>query len=191
MIAPVTVLTATVPGREESLAHTIWSVNDQTVPVHQHLICSHPINDEPGMLQYVKAKNSLLPAVTTEWVAVLNDDDTWLPNHVETLLPHLDGDSDVIYSWDANGTRPRVNCNDWTRARFNRTLSVGNFIDGNCLIRLTALEKVGGFPTRCRASSPFEDWELWRQLSATGCSFRCVPVETWRYSVGDGRLSSV
>jgi hypothetical protein len=50
--------------------------------------------------------------VQTPWVAVLNDDDSWLPHHVETVLPHLH-DADVVYTYDASGSKPRVDCNDW------------------------------------------------------------------------------
>ena len=194
--APITVLTVTIPGREQSLARTIASVNAQTVPVFRQLVCSHPVTRDPPMVQYVTAKNSLLPAVVTDWVAVLNDDDTWLPHHVRTMLPHLDG-ADVVYSWDAGRTRPRENCNEWDQREIAETLDKYNFIDGNCLIRRSTLIEAGGFPADFveggyeGSVADFEDWELWRRLNLAGAVFRCVPVETWRYDFAlTGRISN-
>jgi hypothetical protein len=195
-VAPVTVVTVTIPGREELLAESIASIFAQTVPVERQLICAHLVTTtEEAQVHYSAAKNLMLPAVRSPWVAVLNDDDLWLPNHVEAVLPHLT-DADVIYTWDANGSRPRVNCNDWTAQAIGEQLEEGNFIDGNCLIRRKLLKKVGGFPTDWvgggigkgghydRSPACFEDWELFRRLLRLGARFRCVPVETWRYRIG-------
>ena len=189
--APITVLTATVPDREEMLGNTIRSVRAQTVPVAAHLIHSHD-RAGFGMTQYATAKNSLLRAVDTPWVAVLNDDDIWLEHHVETIRPYL-AHADVVYSWDAGRTRPRVDCTDWPREKIVQHLNEFNIIDGNCLIRTRLLVKAGGFPVDWDTDagrytgSPayYEDWELWRRLVPLGARFVCVPVETWHYGDGD------
>src|SRR6202035_5767958 len=113
--------------------------------VERQLCLAHRGGGAHPMVGYSAAKNDLLKAVGTEWVAVLNDDDVWLPHHIETLLAELES-ADVLYSWDAGGSRPRENCNAWTERKLIARLEQGNFLDGNCLIRTEALRKVGGFP---------------------------------------------
>jgi hypothetical protein len=201
--APITVLTVTIPGREHLLAEQVATIFAQTVPVERQLICAHlPTTSEEPQVHYSAAKNSMLPAVSTPWVAVLNDDDLWLPNHVETVLPHLKN-ADVIYTWDAGRSRPRMDCNDRSTQEIADQLGRANFIDGNCLIRRKLLEKVGGFPTDwvgeklgqgghyALTKACFEDWALWQRICRAGGRFRCVPVETWRYRMGTpgGNLS--
>lgn len=199
MQAPITVLTVSIPGREALLAENLASVNAQTVPVTAQLVCSHPVGDEEPMVQYAHAKNSLLPAVQTPWIAVLNDDDSWLPHHVETVLPRLDH-ADVLYSWDVDGHKPRENCNDWTDEALRETFARTNFIDGNCLIRRSLLEQAGGFPTDWEGPGPWEgghyagsiarweDWRLFQRLVDLGARFRCVPVATWTYGKRPGQI---
>ena len=147
MTAPVTVLTTTIPGRESLLVENMRSVYGQSVPVARQVISAHlPTSTEPAMVHYSKAKNRMLPGVKTAWVAVLNDDDFWLPNHVAQILPYLK-DADVIYTFESGNTRPRVNINQWTREQVIRQITFGNIIDGNSAIRTSLLRKVGGFPT--------------------------------------------
>jgi hypothetical protein len=177
------------------LAENIASVRAQTQPVECHLICGHPITAEEPQMQYVAAKNQLLSAVRTPWVATLNDDDVWLPDHVETVLPHLE-DGDVVYTWDAGGSRPRHDYTGWTQEQLVEHFDETNLLDGNCLIRVSLLRGVGGFPVEWTGSGPwagghfidsparFEDWELWRRLARVGARFLCVPKETWQYGLG-------
>lgn len=196
MPAPITVLTVTIPGREQLLAEQVASIYAQTVPVARQLICAHlPTTTEQPMVQYSRAKNDMLLSVQTPWVAVLNDDDTWLPNHVETVLPHLSG-ADVLYTWEATGAKPRVDYTDWSREELVAHFDETNELDGNCLIRLSLLEQVGGFPTDWEGPGPhdgghyahtnarWEDWALWQRLVRADATFRCVPVETWCYGKG-------
>jgi hypothetical protein len=189
----LTVLTVTIPGREALLAENIASVYAQAIPVRQ-LICAHKSAGEP-MVQYSAAKNDMLRAVTTDWVAVLNDDDYWLPNHLEAIAPELEH-ADVVYTWEASGNKPRENCNEWSRERLRATWETTNFLDGNCAFRTDLLRRVGGFPVNWTGPGPwagghyegsparFEDWELFRRLCPLGAKFRCVPEETWVYRVG-------
>jgi hypothetical protein len=191
----VTALTPTIPGRENLLAEAVRSVNAQTVPVHAHLIrCQRPSGEAAPHL--CSQFNALLPAVDTEWVAVLADDDLWLPNYVEALEPAFES-ADVVYSWDVGGMQPRIDCTDWSNAEIFDHLNHSNFIAATAAIRTSALRSIGGWPTNWEganyrdgghfAGSPAhaEDWELWRRLAAAGARFRCVPVETWQGRPGD------
>lgn len=189
----ITVITATIPGREKELARCMASVYGQTRSVGRHLIHAHADDGRPGMVQYSAAKNELLRAVETEWVAVLNDDDFWLANHIAEVELFLEG-ADVVYTWDAGRTRPRVDVSGWSHLRLARQIIEGNVIDGNALYRTSTLKAVGGFPTDWVGGGPrdgghfksgavWEDQETWLRLIDHGAVFRCVPVETWSYSV--------
>lgn len=77
---PVTVCTPTIPPRGEQLARAIVSVSEQTVKPEAHLIMVDVHREgAPAMLDKV------IEHASTEWVAILADDDELLPNHLETL----------------------------------------------------------------------------------------------------------
>jgi hypothetical protein len=191
----ITVLTVSIASRQDLLARNIASVYGQTVPVERHLICAHQGGGPNPQVEYSGLKNRLLEAVDTEWIAVLNDDDYWLPNHVQAISPELD-EADVIYTWEQSGVKPRENCNAWTQHDLLTTFDRTNHIDGNCAIRTAKLREVGGFPVNWVGPGPwqgghyedsparFEDWELWRRLIRVEGCFLCVPEETWVYGMG-------
>jgi hypothetical protein len=196
----LTVITATIPGREFLLAEATNSVNWQTLPVDKHLVrCEEPYG--VGEVHLATQRNALLTMVETEWTAVLDDDNLWLARHHATIAEGLTV-ADVIYTWDTSTTRPRVDCNGWTQDRIIATLDAGNFIDANAAIRTSALRAAGGWPTDWEgprraegghfANSPAssEDWELWRRLARAGARFLCLPVETWTYGMGEWRRAS-
>ena len=200
---PITVLTVTIPGREDILARNLRSVNEQTVPVMRQFICSHIPAARNPQVHYSQAKNDLLESVDTEFVAVLNDDDLWLPHHIETLAPYIH-DSDVVYSWETGNTRHREDCNNYSQKQIIERFENHPIIDGSCIFRTDLLRAVGGFPTDWEGPGPregghyknskanFEDWRLFQALSKAGARFTCVPSVTWTYSTDTpGRLSAV
>ncbi len=204
MRSPVTVLTATIPGREELLAQTIKSVYEQTVEVDSHLICAQSCTE--GIFAPIHGaaqQNQLLTAATTEFVMRLADDDQLLPHHIATVLPYLD-DADVCYTFDANHNRPRVDCNGWSSERLVAEFTRQNWIDASAaVIRTSLLRQVGGWPTDWIGPPGFgggghfagtnincEDWAAWYHLACAGARFVCVPEDTWLYGIGDWGRSS-
>jgi hypothetical protein len=202
--APITVITASIPGREALLGLTLASVYNQTVEVDAHLVMAQSCTE--GLIPPVHVamqQNALLPAVRSTFCMRLADDDQLLPHHIETYLPHL-ADADVIYSWDANGDRPRVDCNGWDTGRLCAELDRRNWIDGSAVaIRTVILKQVGGWPTdwvggshtdgsgRFVASNCVaEDWGCFIALAHAGARFRCIPEPTWLYGNGDWVRSS-
>ena len=196
----LTVLTPSIPGREHMLAECVASVNAQTTPATAHLIrCSRPHGLAP--LHLASQLNALLAAVQTDWVAVLADDDLWLPNFVAAVTPHTDT-ADVIYTWDDGHMQPRINCNGWSAQQIATHLDRANFIAAPAAIRTTALNRIGGWPTDWVGGSwrdgghykdspaHAEDWELWRHLNHTHARFHCVPVEAWHGRTGHARITT-
>jgi hypothetical protein len=197
MRAPVTVLTATIPGREVLLHEAIESVYGQTVEVEAHLIMAQSTTEGlPSPQHCALQQNALLASVTTEWTLRLADDDLLLSDHVERILPHLDR-ADVVYSWDQAGNRPRIDCTGWPRSRLLQQLAQRSWIDGSGVwVRTALLRDIGGWPTEVVGNPPMhghflscghatcEDWACFYLLAKAGARFRCVPEETWLYRAG-------
>jgi len=189
----VSVITASVYGRESSIPLAARSVGVQSHPIVQHIIVTR--NPEgPAPVHQATSLNQCLQAVTSEWVAALDDDNWWLPDHIAVLMDASLG-ADVVYSYDRDRVIPRVNCNEWDTDKIRAYLDAENFIDGGAaIVRTSALRDAGGFPVEWEGGllcdgghyegSPanFADWELWRRLAANGCVFRCVPAVTWAYT---------
>jgi hypothetical protein len=196
--APVTVVTATIPGREELLGECLKSVYAQTVEVEEHLVMAQSCTEGLVPPQHVAIQqNVLLDKVKSTFCMRLADDDRLLPHHVGTLLPYL-SEHDVIYSYDANGTLPRIDCTDWPQDQIVEHLSRYNWIDGSAVaIRTDMLREVGGWPTDWvggnhmrgdgyfqTTGKPAEDWAAFYLLAQAGARFCCVPEDTWIYGTG-------
>jgi len=91
---PVTVITPTIPTRGEQLGRAIRSVMAQTIKPVSHVVL--PDIEKRGAAAML---DSCLRTARSEWVAVLADDDEFLPHHLETLWNLLDETgADVAYS---------------------------------------------------------------------------------------------
>jgi hypothetical protein len=181
MRASLTIITATIPGREESLGRTIASVFNQTVEVEAHLIMAQSITEGlPQPLHAAKQQNWPLPSVRSEWVARLADDL-----------------ADVIYSWDAHHNRPRFDCAAWSSERIAAELMTHNWIEGSAVaIRTELFRQVGGWPENWATDrNPHgfggyyedmwpvccDDWGASVRLARAGARFVCIPKETWAF----------
>jgi len=203
--APITVVTATIPGREELLGKTLASVYAQTVEVEAHLVMAQSCTE--GLVPPVHValqQNHLLDSVKSAFTMRLADDDQLLPHHVEAFLPHLER-ADVIYSFDQGSNRPHVSLNGMSKAQLIEFFSKTNCIDASATaIRTKLLKRVGGWPTHWEGGGHLpgqgghfkntwinaEDWLCWLNLARAGARFLCIPEETWLYGVGDWARSS-
>lgn len=168
-MATVTVITPSVPRRARMLAEAIASVNAQTVPPYAHLI-----HVDYEMIGCWAVQNILLKAVTTPWFAILDDDDLFGPDHLETLLSHATGELAVVYSWC------RVEGEQWNPNQLfdEEALYRNNYIPATALIRTEVARAVGGWKQR---EDNCEDWGMWLDILAAGGRFLCVPEITWTY----------
>lgn len=191
----LTVLTATIPERELRLSIAMQSVAKQSRQVDAHIVsCRAPFGPSPP--HQATQLNQCLLAAASDYVAVLDDDNWWLPGHAATLLAVAEVvDAEVFYSFDRDGVLPQKNVNGWTQEALVGTLEKENLIDGGAaIIKRSALVSAGGFPTQWEGSflhdgghyanseANYADWELWRRLAHSGARFRCVPVPTWVYT---------
>jgi len=95
MYPGITVCMASIPPRMVLRGRALASVNAQT---KQPAAVSVAIDTE--RLGAPATRQRALDAVQTEWVAFLDDDDFFKPNHLEACFKHAeDTGADFVYSW--------------------------------------------------------------------------------------------
>lgn len=149
-------------------------------------LVTHPVNRGRA-----GACNSAVVAARGELLAFLDDDDTYFPHHVATLVTAYDAVRDAADADEAVAVHSyciRVEEVDGRVAgrtilgddEFNpETLAVTNTIVGMTpLVPADEVRAAGGFDERMRV---LEDWELWLRLTRRGVRFTTVPVPTAQY----------
>jgi glycosyltransferase involved in cell wall biosynthesis len=162
----IAVLTPTLPERTEMLATCIASVKSQTRPANIHCIGLDTYRIGPAAI-----RNKLVRELPEEidWLAFLDDDDQFLPRHLEKLSAVAE-DADVVFS-SSNLSNPALYpTHDYRR------LVDGNYISITCLVRRSMFEFVGGFD-----KGLYEDWGLWKKITSVVGRFVFVPEVTWVY----------
>lgn len=186
-----------IPPRENYLLRALRSVDAQTLrPDQVEVVVDRNGDGAAG------TRNRAWQALTTDWVAFLDDDDELLPHHLEHLLAvAIDTDADVVYPWheirdgwgrvkpDLLGAQGRP-FDAWAlfggdpdlhdADDFDPTEVGGparNYIPITNLVRRSLLVEVGGFWTR--EGEAFEDWRMWRRLVKAGAKFVHTPEVTW------------
>jgi glycosyltransferase involved in cell wall biosynthesis len=156
------------------LAECKASVEAQTFRDHSHLVVA-----DDRCYGEATMRNSLLRLAHTEWVAFLDDDDLFLPHHLETLWNAREG-ADVVYS----DCRVEGLQKHWTVREFDLDeIRKKNYVSVTVLARRESLLKVGGFR---RVPNP--DWDLWIRLGGAGAKFKFVDEVTWVYRVHPGSI---
>jgi hypothetical protein len=178
----ITVVIPTIPPREHYLGRAIRSVSAQTHPatnivvVNDHAREGAPANRQRG-----------LEMVQTEWVAFLDDDDEFYPDHLEKLLRCAkDEGADYVYSWYdvIGGIDPRAeqfglpwdpeNPRQTTITTLIRTelaQQVGFVVDGDTPETLES-------PDRMVAG---EDWWMTKGCNDLGAKIVHLPEKTWAW----------
>ncbi len=177
-------------NRPEMLTEALRSILDQTYPNYEIIVVNDAGTDVENVVMpfnqaqrvtYVKhgrnlglaaARNTGLKLARGKYIAYLDDDDLYYPDHLETLVHGLLASGfkvaytdayrahqkreggryvithrDVPYSFDFDGDR----------------MLVGNFIPVLCVMHeRSCLDEVGGFDEEL---SSHEDWDLWIRVS--------------------------
>ncbi len=188
------VLTPSLPGREDMLAEAMASVQAQTVKPTIHVI-----GIDHARVGIGRMLNQLARGVDTEWLARLDDDDVFKPNHLEVLSSGAD-QADVVYTWcevaprARNGQAPAVPSvlgpAGWIpNQEFDaEKLRERNYIPATTLIRKSLWESIGGWSLpgwgvqdTPREPEFAEDWDFWLRALDAGARFLCIPEVTWTY----------
>jgi glycosyltransferase involved in cell wall biosynthesis len=174
LVPGVTAVIPTIPTRRYYLERAVRSVLNQTHPVDAISVALDKDHEGAAL-----TRNRALESVGTEWCAFLDDDDEWLPEHVESLLGAADETgADVVYPWFLvpDGF-------DVLAAKglpFDRNeLRLRNYIPVTVLARTKLLRAVGGFTSRGDDENPCEDWGCWLKLVEAGASFHHLNQRTW------------
>jgi len=163
----IAVITPSKPNRTALLEECKASVTAQTRAADIHVVKVDYEGIGPAVL-----RNQMVMDLSPEynWLAFLDDDDVFLPRHLE-LLSIVSGDADVVYSPSQLdlGYQP-----------FDReVLKERNFVSVTSLVRRSIFAAVGGF----RDLVKYEDWHLWEDISDAGGRFIFIPEVTWLYRI--------
>ncbi len=129
------------------------------------------------------ARNTGIKAASGKYIALLDDDDIFYENHLETAVKYLSDNFKAVYT-DAvrcsyktvKGKEILVNKSVPYSIDFNRDkLLIGNIAPVNCFVFEKSLaEKVGMFDEGLKV---LEDWDLWLKLSSL-TDFKHIKVNT-------------
>jgi glycosyltransferase involved in cell wall biosynthesis len=139
------------------------------------------------------SRNAGAAASRAEFIAFLDDDDVWLPEHLARAMAELDrSGADAVISGlrrirHDGGIQPIVIP---PRAEIEGRLFDKNFgmTGSNLVIRRSAFERIGGFDP---ALPVFNDWDFLIRMIAAGIGYGVVQELTveWREHEGD-RIST-
>lgn len=167
-IEDVTVITPSLPERDNFLEDCVESVELQTVGAPRHIIGLDEHHEGPA-----KVRNFLANFAQTEWLLFLDDDDLLDLNYFEKVLPALTANSDVVYTWCRRiGFRANLDF-DFDAEHLRRE----NYIPVTACVRTSMFTDVGGFPT----AVGYEDWGLWTRILDKGGKFRVIKDKLWTY----------
>jgi glycosyltransferase involved in cell wall biosynthesis len=182
----VTVLIPSIPTRKQMLNRALVSVLNQ---LRQPDMIMVGVDHE--RLGAAGNRNQMLTSVTTEWVAFLDDDDEFLPQHLLVLLQNSE-DVDVVYTGcqviGPHGEDIPLQ-EEW--GRFGHPfdgllLRRKSYLPVTCLVR-TELAMTSSF--HAPPGSPYDDWGFYLDLLDQGAKFLHVPQKTWIWHHWGGNSS--
>ncbi len=163
----VSVITATIPGRERFLKECCYSVKSQTLRDVEHVVRTDRLGDGCSA-----TTNRAVADAIGEWLFILNDDDLILPCCLEHLVANSEG-ADIVYPvplvW---GEEPGQFC------------GTPPAIPASALIRTQLWNDLNGYDGNLRAT---EDRDFYRRAQEYGAVFRRFDkAPTWIYRLGHG-----
>lgn len=137
-------------------------------------------------------KNTGIKAATGEYIAFLDSDNTYRPDHIQALVKVLDENPDVALTygrrWILDETGQNQNGIGYTHEFSPGALLQRNYIDtSDVLVRREALFAVGGFDQRYKK---YVDWNLWLRLEKYGYKFQMVSAILTNYRLHNNMKSA-
>jgi glycosyltransferase involved in cell wall biosynthesis len=178
-MSEITVVIATIPPRKEMLARALNSVGYQTRSAD--LIVIEP---DPNHTGAAATKNRGIAKVTSEFVAMLDDDDEFWPEHLEKLLAaQQEHQADVVYSMPFIPGRPggMDPCGRFGQPFDADELRKRSYIQTTSLIRTELLKAAGGFQIPEGRGVPYDDWGAFLALLDLGAKFFHVAEQTFTW----------
>jgi SAM-dependent methyltransferase len=189
----LTVLITTIPTRSDRLAVAYNSVRNQTlIPATIHV--QNDLYKEGAP----KNRDRGIEKVETKYVALLDDDDYFYTNHLETLYKvAVDTDADIVYSWfDVEGGT------DPFPQNFGKPWDPENPIQTTVtvLAKTDVIRKAGGYSNQhnlsleelgefAQGNTAGEDFRMIFTANKQGAKIVHVPKKTWAYVHHSGNTS--
>lgn len=173
----VTAVIPTIPPRMSTLLpHALKSVIVQT----------HPVAGISLAVDYERrgawhTRQRALDAARTEWVAFLDDDDTWESFHLERLLMKArETEADYVFSWFWPGHM----CGPDRIGHFGKEFdpSAPHHTTMNVMVKTELAQAVGFSPPGENARVGDEDWRFTLECVAKGAKIIHLPERTWHYN---------
>lgn len=179
----ITVAIPTIPPRTIFLLRAMASVSQQVLPPAAVSVAMD-VHREGAPATRQRA----LDAVRTPWVAFLDDDDEFLPQHLSHLLQHaLDTGADYVYSWFI----PVGMKDPFPETHFTEPFDPENPIETTIttLVRTELAQEVG-FQRHPRGGwNTGEDFFFLENILKAGGKVSHLTEKTWRYHL-HGRNTS-
>lgn len=176
----ISVIIPTIPPRTRLLRQALWSVLGQTLKP-QAIIVEYD-HDHTGA---AATKNRALAKVRTQFFCCLDDDDQFMPHHLEmlwdTFIQQQHEQYDVIYSWPE-----MIGAGDPRPDRFGKpfdadVLRRASYIPTTALVNTQLAKAAGGFQKP--EGSNYDDWGLWLAMLDGGAKFYHLAQRTWLWRV--------
>jgi hypothetical protein len=185
--------------RPELLLRAVRSALAQTVEDHLVIVVDDggglpDLPEHPRLRAVSLSRNSAVLGVVrnvgirlsdSTYLAFLDDDNEWRPDHLEVALSRSATGADLVYTAlerrRADGTVLDVFGEEYDRRRM---ADVDNCVDINAVVVRRAPDVLFSRIPRVKATLPKEDWEFVHRLSATRPP-AFVPVPTVRYLVNE------
>lgn len=170
-----------IPIRHDLLRRALGSVFKQTRPADDIKIAFD--HDHRGAAE---TRNRAWRGLDTDYVAFLDDDDAFLPEHLELVLAcALETDADMVFPWYevVGGSDPFAETfgKPWDPMNPRQTTIT-------CLWKRSALEMIGGFPLLWPGTDLDgggnrigEDMLAVHELNNRGGKIAHLPAKTWHW----------
>ena|SRR5688500_8689516 len=183
----ITAIIAAHPARLRSglLSRALQSVLKQTYPV---AAVSVAVDLEGAGAPATRQR--ALDAVQTEWVAVLDSDDVWMPHHLEKLMGHaLETGADFVYS--GHETLPFPGNSPLPYTHYTKPWNAADPIETTVTVLVrTAIAKQIGYQALDRGeANTGEDFRFTLEASRLGAIISCYPHKTWFYDISGQNTS--
>jgi hypothetical protein len=191
----LTVVITTIPTRKDRLTKALQSVKDQTLQPAKIIV-----QEDTKKLGAPANRDAGLKRVKTPYVAFLDDDDYFYPDHLETLYTAIqEADADIVYSWfDVEGGT------DPFPENFGRPWDNENPVQTTVttLCKTQTVRDAGGFSntyglnevelaTFAQGNTIGEDFRMVMSAMTNGAKIVHVPKKTWAYVHWSGNTSGM
>lgn len=213
----ISVIITTHDKRKEVCKLAIESVQKQTYKDIEIIVVDdvsrdgtaemvHAISKKDKRVKYLRLKVKALGQGTGkntgilkskgEYIAFLDSDNTYKPEHLTILLKELEnapecvmvyGDRVIVENGKIVGPGRSMDFNEWSLMN-SFSDGGGNYIDtSDVLVRREALFAIGGWDERHKRML---DWNLWARMVKNGYVFKHVPVIITNYNIHSGMISN-